>query len=500
MDFHTNLRNCSDTQLNRIMRMQQIKALKASLDSFDAYTELKKEFLTLHIEKLGIPLKSLNKSERNTILNLKYSSYPLPNDWLNSFMEDKTEPTQSIKKIILDYYQDAFGFLFKNFNLENVIQIHRCIENEKKTPDEKIKFVLNMLNQDWGAKGFSIQDAFSPVTKIIMDSFNPWLQNLKSYMDQMSNSHICYRLLGISSDNVILGTSFEHPTVPIVNLFDIYNYHRHRKTNHAAMSVCNALFKPLQPFFYEYVELAQSEKNIIMICIRAFMPFIIMSMVLTLGYAAILPLAYHQLIEYIFFIPSLYFSIVIASQYIQLRNYMYLNFIQWFYGSVYATSHYEPNQHIINGMKSHALANNVAEYYVLCLEECDKIERSYQALPGPLMEYQIANRAENLKRRNELLEEWQNLRSSETKPVQMISIVESRLSGDKTSTNDIIIEMYSIYFSLPDKERDAFKKEYLFLKEKLDKIDEIQPQLSNTKKMDNNTSNKAPFHFQKPMR
>jgi len=315
-------------------------------------------------------------------------------------------------------------------------------------------------------------------------------------MNEMLSAHVFYRLLGISSDNIILGSSFETPGLPIINVFDYYNYHINRKSIHSVMSVWQALFKPLRPFFYEYVELAQSEENIIMICIRAFMPFIIMSMVLALGYAAILPLAYHLLIEYIFFIPALYFSIVVASQYIQIKNYMYLNFIEWFYGSVYATSQYEPSQKLIHGMKSKDLAHDITDYYVLCLEQCDSIERSYQKSTNSLNNHQILNRKENLEFREQLLNEWQDLKFSGVEPEHMFQIVTSRLQDDKKETNTTIMQLYSIYCNLPENQKAPFKSAYLSLKEKLEIIENLEQQLKNSYKLDETHDITDRFPFQ----
>jgi hypothetical protein len=76
----------------------------------------------------------------------------------------------------------------------------------------------------------------------------------------MMSAHLFYRLFGISSDNIILGFSLE-TGFPFINFFDYYLYHTNRKSIDSLMSVWQTLFKPLRPFFYEYVELAESEKN-----------------------------------------------------------------------------------------------------------------------------------------------------------------------------------------------------------------------------------------------
>ena len=488
-----------DPTLNRIaicQRETNQQSLKKILLSHPAFLELTTEIFITSIKKLGINLEILTDSEMNFILKAHYTRLPFPKDWLKSFLEDSSSEMQSIHEKLLADHQENFGFLFKTLSSKFHFDIHLHIKNKQLNHEEINKYLLEMLNQDWENNQFNIMESIPPVSQYIQDWFKPWLFSLKKYMNEMLSAHVFYRLLGISSDNIILGSSFEAPGIPIVNVFDYYNYHINRKSIHSVMSVWQALFKPLRPFFYEYVELAQSEENIIMICIRAFMPFIIMSMVLALGYAAILPLAYHLLIEYIFFIPALYFSIVVASQYIQLKNYMYLNFIEWFYGSVYATSQYEPSQKLIHGMKSKDLAHDIADYYVLCLEQCDSIERSYQKSTNSLNNHQILNRKENLEFRAQLLNEWQDLKFSGVEPEHMFQIVTSRLQDDKKETNTTIMQLYSIYCNLPENQKAPFKSAYLSLKEKLEIIENLEQQLKNSYKLDETHDITDRFPFQ----
>lgn len=488
-----------DPTLNKVAIYQRItneKTIKNILVSHPAFLELTTEIFITNINKIGINLEILSDAEINCILKAPYTRLPFPKDWLQSFVEDTSSEMQTIHAKLLADHQETFGFLFKTLSSKFHFDIHLHIKNNQLNIEESNKYLLKMLNQDWGNNQFNIMEFIPPVTHYIQDWFKPLLFSLKKYMNEMLSAHVFYRLLGISSDNIILGSSFETPGLPIINVFDYYNYHINRKSIHSVMSVWQALFKPLRPFFYEYVELAQSEENIIMICIRAFMPFIIMSMVLALGYAAILPLAYHLLIEYIFFIPALYFSIVVASQYIQIKNYMYLNFIEWFYGSVYATSQYEPSQKLIHGMKSKDLAHDITDYYVLCLEQCDSIERSYQKSTNSLNNHQILNRKENLEFREQLLNEWQDLKFSGVEPEHMFQIVTSRLQDDKKETNTTIMQLYSIYCNLPENQKAPFKSAYLSLKEKLEIIENLEQQLKNSYKLDETHDITDRFPFQ----
>jgi hypothetical protein len=299
-------------------------------------------------------------------------------------------------------------------------------------------------------------------------------------MDEISQAHVFYRFFGISSDHVILGTSLETPTIPFINILDFYNYHTHRKSIHSAMNVWQALFKPLRPFFHEYVDLAQTEKNIIVICFRAFMPVLILSLVLALGYSAILPLAYHQLIEYVFFIPTLYFSFVIAGQYIQLKNYLYLNFIQWYFGSIYAAPAFKANSVLLEIFKSEELTQSIASLYVLMFEQCDRIENIFSSMNGALSSQQMSNRRQNLQLKSELMSEWQDIRLGYLGSEQIPKMIKARLQTDKASTLKSIKQFYEVYFNLNDTQKESFKLEYELLKARFETIISLEKKLESS--------------------
>ncbi len=482
-------------QIQKKRRDETNQKIKEIIRQQAIYDTLKSKIYEVNLKSIGLNWETLIKPEQQTILQTTYSKLPIPQDWFKQFLSDNSKPISAIHKKIKKNYMKEFGFLFKTNDLRSLFKIQQQIHHLDLA--EKNALIIELLNQDWGVSSYRIQDSISSVSSYVNDYFKPWFYPVKKYMDEMLSAHVFYRFFGISSDHMVLGNSLESPGLPFVNVFDYYNYHVNRKSIHAAMNVWQALFKPLRPFFHEYVELAQSEKNLIMICIRAFMPFFIMSMVLSLGYAAILPLAYHQLLEYIFFIPSFYFSIVIASQYIQIKNYLYLNFIQWYFGSVYATSTFEPSPNLIEGMKSRELAQEIARYYVSSLEQCDKIEKCYHQLSQTLNNKQIINRKQNSELKSTLLDEWNDFRTSAIDAEQVSRIVQKRLLMDKESTQKTITQLYSIYFNIPEDHKAAFRHEYIYLKNKLKQINVLESQLSNASEKQDSLEDQEERYFEK---
>lgn len=438
--------------------------------SIPAFQEVSQAIIIKQIVDLGFDWSKFNSQEQNVILNLEYSRIPFPNNWLDLFFNDEQEAIKKIKhKLFASFYQE-FGFLFLTQNLKFFFRIDHELSQIKN--EDKPNKLIHFLNCDWGKTHPFISEITQPINHYFNDLFKPWTHGIKKYLDEMMSAHIFYRILGISSDNMIIGCSLE-TGLPYINAIDSYLYHTNRKSIFSLMTVWQTLFKPLRPFFYEYVELAESEKNIIKICVRAFMPFFIMSMVLALGYAAILPLAYHQLIEYIFFIPAFYFSIIVASQYIQLKNYLYLNLIQWYFGSVHKVHLYDETPSLIEAMQSATLAQEILKYYVKSLELCDTLEKTHQKKTYATLHQ------ENLALKENLLNELNSFKKTDIKPESILLTIENRLNQDKRQTKIMIQKYYHLFSTLDEEQKEAFKKDYLFLKNKYQDICKIETQISD---------------------
>ena len=466
-------------QIQRLQTRQANTNFKNHLIQLPAYHQVCQAIIVKKIEDLGFNWNAFEKEEQAYLLNCEYSTLPFPHNWLDSFYKDNSDQIQKIKKKLFSRYYHSFGFLFLTQNLELFLKIEH--ETTKVSPAEKSKKLLYYLDCDWQRNGLFFSEAMQPVNNCFynlnnyfQDLLEPCTQTFKKYTDEMMSAHLFYRLFGISSDNIILGFSLE-TGFPFINFFDYYLYHTNRKSIHSLMSVWQTLFKPLRPFFYEYVELAESEKNIIKICVRAFMPFFIMSMVLALGYAAILPLAYHQLIEYIFFIPAFYFSIIVASQYIQLKNYLYLNLIQWYFGSVHKIHLYDETPCLIEAMQSPKLAHAILAYYVNSLELCDTLSRTHEEKLNAALHQQ------NLVLKAELLDELNSFKKTDINPESLLTTIGNRLHHDKQQIRIFIEKFQHLFITSNETQIDKFKKDYLFLKNNYQDICQLETELHDLK-------------------
>lgn len=441
--------------------ISQEKALEL-LHQHPMYLDVIETIFERRLQALGIPTEIFSVGELCILRNLE-------NFNLESFLIDTTPQILAIKNKLKKHFDEEFGFLFKTNDLKYFIEINKKLSSVKQ--EDKNIILKSIVQQDWG-NYFNTMLFLRPIRELFTHSIHNITEPFYQYIQEMQSAHLFYRFFGISSDHMILGNNAEYSFFPFINIFDYSLYHSNRKSIQDAMNVLHALFKPLKPFFNEYVEMAQTEKNLLSMIFRAFMPFFIMSLVLSLGYAAVLPLAYHQLIEYMFFIPAFYFSIVFASQYIQLKNYLYLNFVQFFYGSIYKTEFFTADVTLIRTFQSEELAIQVAEYYSSGLEQCDKIEQSYHNYP--LNTFHIDARQANIQLKKDLSKEWRIFKTSLLPIEKIASTFAQRLHKDRAFCRARINELIDIYFNVNDNKKDQIKSEFIAIKSRIDLIYELQ--------------------------
>ena len=443
--------------------------LLENIQQHPMYPKIRLYIDIVRLRNKGIPIVCLSKEDVQYLIQGKF--YESEN--FENILYGKQPQMRMIREKIKNYFNQELAILFKTNDLRFFMDTYLQLSKEHRS--KRNALLIRLLKIDWEIY-FDLTGSLKPIQKVLLKKLNSYSEPIYQYFEEMQSAHLFYRFFGISSDHMVLGTNAENPWLPFVNIFDYSMYHKNRKTIHDAMNVWNALFKPLKPFFHEYVEMAQTEKNLFAMMFRALMPFLIMSLVLSLGYAAVLPLAYHQLIEYIFFIPAFYFSIVIASQYIQIKNYLYLQFVQLYYGSIYKTAYFQADETLVRTFQSKELADQVAEYYTSGLEQCDKIEKAYQNYH--LNTQHIDARQDNIKLKTELSKEWRDFKTSSISIEKIAKTFADRLQKDKNFCRSRIKELISIYFDVKDNKKAQVKGEFQVIKSRLCLIDELRNKMS----------------------
>ena len=388
----------------------------------------------------------LDRNQRYQLANTWYSKNILrpsmsKNDWLRALANDQQDYILQIKHTIAHEYHYHIGFLFRNAQ-SNWQEIIRNMYSTHIQPQQKIDFLRDLLDQDWAPK----KPLWESISYNIEASLNYFLRHpseiAKKYVDDIANAHAFYRFFGMSSDNVVFGLQYEPGHLgpaPIVNLLDLYNYHRNRKALSEALSVWQALRIPLNLFFDEYLEIGRFEKNSLNICLRAFAPFLVMAFFLTLGYSLVLPLATHVFLEYLLFIPSLYLSIAAASLYLHIRNETYGKIVAWWYDGSFNSPSFLANERLkmafgkedTSGNKV-SLADRVAQYYTQKFEECEKIEEAFSKCKSYMSSSDLKHYQQYSKLKFELYLEWYDIHERTDVPIDQIpKIIHNRLKSEQ---------------------------------------------------------------------
>ncbi len=331
---------------------------------------------------------------------------------------------------ILSVYMAFFGFLFKTTPSPAALDLQasklKCVPSADNNITRKRENLQKKIADSWDIKTDAFtQDPEKPSRYPFYDSLTEGINKLKQqkefqfidetmpeYIDDMANAHLFFRFWGLNSEHHVVATEGISPTI---NVADIYNYHKWRLSIKQLLIVFEALRIPLTPFFAEYHEISKYEKDFLRICLRAFLPFLVMSLCLTLGYSLLLPFAVHQFLEILLFIPTLYLSITAAGVSVDQTKKFYQASMDWWYGDLYNSPGYQANAYIKSAFgDDDELSQQVAAFYAAAFRECRKTEQKYVAYPGALSIAQQQHRQANQQLHEELKAEWYALHDEQT--------------------------------------------------------------------------------------
>ena len=414
----------------------------------NAREELKPIFF-IRLENQGINLNIFSEDEKNELIS-KFSSA----DQVD--LNFKQPELESFRKKLEAPYDDDFGFLFKS---------KRTLEQLLESNSSKEQLIKD-VNNDWGIASNPVNDIYQKAFQYL---FGHCKSRLENYTDEMLMAYRVYRFLGIASEHGTLnvGTHFS------ANFFEVNAMHQDRHVIKSFMEILEALYKPIRPFFLELVNIAQTESNSFMICLRMFMPFIVMAIFLAFGYPAILPFALHAYIEILLFFPSVYLSLFVASQYVEFKNYLYLKFVEVLWGSKYEASIFDPTQKL-NALLGPENASLVKQYYILSLENCDSLNKMYSENECNINEKKLIQEV-----KKGLYDELQQIRSITTRSDIATNIVKDRLGKYESLFAEIYPYLVQSYvYPKENEDKQSLKMQLMMFKERMKLIEEINSRLS----------------------
>lgn len=233
---------------------------------------------------------------------------------------------------------------------------------------------------------------------------NKALDKTEEFLDKMADAHGFIQATGFATQN-------ENSYFAIL---DLYNYKRYNAQINETKSILLSLFRPLIPLYNEYKEIAFYEKNSWLKTFRMIMPMLIIAGCIILVAAALTPLALPELAFFAAFIPAFFAGLVVATKYVSLKNYLYKNIRDYYYGGSYEIPEFQINARMVSAFGDENKAQGVRAFYVDELKHCDKIESNYALKHeyGILNQTDIDCRKNNINKRHQLCLEWYDIHSN----------------------------------------------------------------------------------------
>lgn len=461
--------------------------LSAKTDHPDCL-QLKTQIITKFFPGIDLTDASVVLSQRwYSKLVLTYSQQQFRNAWISAFCADDSEEVRAIQDQVYKQYNQYIGFIFREKqSLNKLMEIAYNLQFTYNTDKQRIDYLNRLLCSEWPMQASVYHIARSNVEHTLRWFLNNPTQKARDYVHEIAHAHAVYRFFGLSSETMILGVGREGLCL---NFLDLYNYHYNRKAIAEGLGIFQSLQIPLRSFFDEYVEISKFEKNPLYICLRAFIPFLVMGVILTSMYTLLLPLAGHVFLEYLLFIPTLYLSIAASSVYIDYKNSMYTVALTWWYGSLYHAPQFQSNERILSGFKADVtLSTSVAAYYAHSFEACDRREQKYASLASTLTCEEVQNREKNQKYKFDLYMEWYDIHDRKNLGIDIIpDIVLERLKRDHERLEQKMKDQYKTKL-FPDNTHAFFKKpvhsdSFSALKNKLLLIEDLKLKIENNLKI-----------------
>lgn len=230
------------------------------------------------------------------------------------------------------------------------------------------------------------------------------IQEKKQFFDKMADAHGFIQAIGFSTQN-------ENSVLAIL---DFYNYTRYAGDILEHKKIFFSLLQPFKSIYDEYKNIALYEKNVFSKIFRTVMPLIIIAAFMVLIGSLLAPWILPELVFFIVAIPALYLGIVLAAQYITVKNDVFYFFRTLYYGGAYKIPEFQANERMLKIFGDKELVDEIKEFYIKELKQCDAKEQFYKKNLsfGLLSHEEIKDRKNNLQRRHTLCMEWYDIHSN----------------------------------------------------------------------------------------
>ena len=239
------------------------------------------------------------------------------------------------------------------------------------------------------------------------------LENQWLFIKKIADAHAFIQATGFSTQN----------EASLLSMLDMINYYRAHENVFEIKDILHSLFLPFSPLLREYQSLTY-EKNTLFKVIRATMPMVIVAATIISISILLSSVLIHDIAFIFILMPTLYVSLYIATQYINVANTIYHTARQTYYGGRYEVPEFQVqiNDRIHAGYKGNIeKAKAIRNFYTQEINNCDRIDCFFDK--KHLTTLELKQRADNLKRRHMLQLEWYDMKCNQEVGIDKIPVI-----------------------------------------------------------------------------
>nr|HAT8713692.1 hypothetical protein [Legionella jordanis] len=224
-------------------------------------------------------------------------------------------------------------------------------------------------------------------------------ERFKEFMNRLSDAHAFIQATGFSTQNE---SSF-------LAILDLYNYGRTANQIKEGKDILTSLLSPFRPLYEEYYNIAHYEKDPVLKIVRTVMPLIIVSLMIVLVAALLSSIVIPEIAFIVILIPTILLGLALASKYVTVKEGLYKEVRESYYGGAFEIPEYQVNARMIHSFGGEEPAKTVRKIYIQELQRCDALERSFHERHGLLTNDELEARKANLLLRHTLALEWYDI-------------------------------------------------------------------------------------------
>jgi hypothetical protein len=274
----------------------------------------------------------LQKALSNFLIRFKQSEWQALH--LDDFFQKQAENWSTL---FLDY-------LYKTKNVE--------LKNLKDSVENFKTRLINLIINRYQALNYYPRP---PQKDFITQTLEQSCQKILSSFETLADTHAFIQGSGFATQN-----EYSH-----LALIDIINYYRYSHRVKEIKTILNFILRPLLPIYHEILAVSSREHHYFQGALHFIFALAFITAFIFFGLSALNALLYPELVSLILLIPIIYIGLTLLAQIVQLKNYLYHQLEQCYYGNFYNTPFFQINPRMENFFNEHAL--EISEFYIQTL-------------------------------------------------------------------------------------------------------------------------------------